>query len=59
MNDIGLDCEVVTYEFCRTSRVGVDAAYFGGSEENKLRLVLGKEAVDRRLIGEVQFTAGL
>jgi hypothetical protein len=55
VNDVGLDHQVLVDELGRVAVVGVNAADFGGGQVNLVGAFLGKEGIDGRLIGEVEF----
>lgn len=46
IDDVGLDLEVDGDEIGRISIVGVDAANFGSSKDDVIRLLGGEEGVD-------------
>ena len=58
MNDIGLHHQIVVNEIGRIGVVGVDAADPGRGEIHLIRPFIGKERLDIRLPGQVQFGMG-
>jgi len=58
VDKVGLNHQVVVEEFGPVGVVGVDAADFGGGEEDVVGLLLGEEVVDGGLVAQVEFAAG-
>lgn len=54
IDDVGLDLEVDGDEIGRISIVGVDAANFGSSKDDIIRLLGGEEGVDIGLTSEIE-----
>lgn len=57
-DDVGLDLEVDGQEIGGVGFVGVDAADFGGGEDDVVGLVIGEEGVDGGLDGQVELRVG-
>lgn len=58
VDHVGLDRQVVADELGRVAVVGDDAAHLGRSQEHVFRFVFGKEGIDRRGVGQIEFGVG-
>ena len=55
INHVGLDSQIVTNEFGGIDVIRVDAANFGGGQNDMVGPFLSKESIGSRLIREVEF----
>ena len=58
MDHVALDHQVLVDEFGGVGVVGMDAAYFGGSEIDLIDALALEEGADGGLVGEIKFGVG-
>jgi len=57
VDNVGLDHQIIVEKLGPIGVIGLNATHFGCCQENIVRLFLGKELIDSRLVAQVQVLA--